>query len=109
MEITKFIRQRNVGADLSALAGCSDIRIILLRHSSNERDSSSSIERSSLVMLSAAKHLSADRTRPFAEFTLSVANGLRVTRCDYSNCQGLFFTIEPYLNRIIIIMPLFYA
>jgi hypothetical protein len=35
--------------------------------------------RSSPVILSAAKDLSADRDRPFAEFTLSEANGLRVT------------------------------
>jgi hypothetical protein len=33
----------------------------------------------SIVMLSAAKHLAAQRDRPFAEFTLSEANGLRVT------------------------------
>jgi len=35
------------------------------------------------VMLSAAKHLYAHRGSPFAEFTLSKANGLRVTieRC----------------------------
>ena len=32
-----------------------------------------------LVMLSVAKHLGAHRERPFAEFTLSAANGLRVT------------------------------
>ncbi len=31
------------------------------------------------VMLSAAKHLDAHRDRPFAEFTLSGANVLRVT------------------------------
>ena len=31
------------------------------------------------VMLSAAKHLDAQRDRPFAEFTLSVSEGLRVT------------------------------
>ena len=31
------------------------------------------------VMLSAAKHLSAQRYRPFAEFTLSGSEGLRVT------------------------------
>jgi hypothetical protein len=31
-------------------------------------------------MLSVAKHLCAHRARPFAEFTLSEANGLRVTR-----------------------------
>src|SRR6266487_4171174 len=45
--------------------------------------------RSSIVMLSAeaealsvakGKHLAAWRARPFAEFTLSEANGLRVTR-----------------------------
>src|SRR6266446_2123976 len=49
-----------------------------------------STERSSPVMLSAAKHLAADRDTPFAS--------LRVTWCDWSNCQGLFFTIEPCLN-----------
>src|SRR2546425_6706416 len=53
----------------------------LLRHGSNERDSSHP------VMLSAAKHLAADRDRPFAS--------LRVTRYDCSNGQRLFFTIEP--------------
>jgi hypothetical protein len=31
------------------------------------------------VMLSAAKHLAAQRDRPFAEFTLSGSEGLRVT------------------------------
>jgi len=30
------------------------------------------------VMLSAAKHLSAQRARPFTEFTLSGSEGLRV-------------------------------
>ncbi len=45
-------------------------------------------------MLSEAKHLSADRDRPFAS--------LRVTRCDWSNCQALFFTIEPCLMCIIV-------
>jgi hypothetical protein len=48
-------------------------------------------------MLSAAKHLAADRGRPFAEFTLSATNVLSVTRCGCSNCQELFFTIEPCL------------
>ncbi len=33
----------------------------------------------STVMLSAAKHLAAQRDRPFAEFTLSGSEGLRVT------------------------------
>ncbi len=33
----------------------------------------------STVMLSAAKHLPAQRDRPFAEFTLSSSEGLRVT------------------------------
>jgi hypothetical protein len=32
------------------------------------------------VMLSEAKQLAAQRDRPFAEFPLSEANGLRVTR-----------------------------
>src|SRR5712692_4851862 len=50
------------------------------------------------VILSAAKDLAAHRDRPFAEFTLSEANGLRVTRGGCSNGQGLFFTIEPCLR-----------
>src|SRR6266852_8245930 len=41
-------------------------------------------------MLSAAKHLSADRDRPFA--------ALRVTRCDWSNGQGLFFKLNLALE-----------
>src|SRR3954465_15810604 len=43
--------------------------------------------------LSEAKELSAERDRPFAS--------LRVTRWDGSNCEGLFFTTEPCLNKII--------
>ncbi len=54
------------------------------RHGSNERDRSSPPARSSPVILSEAKDLSADRDRPFAEFPLSEANVLRVTRCDCS-------------------------
>src|SRR5207248_4201808 len=42
------------------------------------------------VILSEAKDLSAPRERPFA--------ALRVTVWDCSNCQGLFFTIEPCLT-----------
>src|SRR5712692_5226866 len=57
----------------------------VLRQGSNELDRSCSRERSSPVMLSAAKHLAADRDRPFA--------ALRVTGCDESTCQGLCFTI----------------
>src|SRR5258706_2891987 len=72
-----------------------------LRHGSNERDRSSSTERSSPVMLSAAKHLAADCDRPFAEFTLERSEGLRVTWCDCTNYQGLFFTIEPCLRNLI--------
>ncbi len=79
---------------------------LTFRHGSNERDSSASPERSIPVMLSAAKHLSADRDRPFAEFTLSETNVLRacpersegVTQCDCSNGQALVFTIEPCLS-----------
>ncbi len=41
-------------------------------------------------MLSAAKHLSADRDRPFA--------ALRVTRCDCSNCHVLFFKLNLALT-----------
>src|SRR5712692_1108815 len=61
-----------------------------VRQGSNELDSSSSTERNSPVMLSAAKHLLASHDRPFAS--------LRVTRCDGSNCPGLFFTSEPCLK-----------
>src|SRR6266852_7620216 len=49
-------------------------------------------------MLSAAKHLSAYRDRPFA--------ALRVTQCDCSNCQVLFFQLnlalfyEPLLSCV---------
>ncbi len=64
---------------------------LILRHGSNELDSSSSTERSRPVMLSAAKHLAADGDRPFAS--------LRVTRCDCSNCQGRFVQIEPCLKK----------
>src|SRR5947209_681443 len=64
-----------------------------IRQGSKELDSSSSLERSSPVMLRVAKHLAADGERPFA--------ALRVTWCDWSNCQGLFFTFEPCLNKII--------
>src|SRR6266852_3590002 len=45
------------------------------------------------VMLSAAKHLAADRDRPFAK--------RGVTGCDCSHGQGLFFTIEPCLSFIV--------
>src|SRR5260221_9826589 len=62
----------------------------ILKHGSNERDRSSSTARSSPVMLSEAKHLAADRNRPFAS--------LRVTWCDGANYQGLVFTIEPCLS-----------
>ncbi len=51
----------------------------LLRHGSNGLDSSSPTKRPSLVILSAAKDLAADRDRPFAEFTLERSEGLRVT------------------------------
>jgi hypothetical protein len=47
----------------------------------------------------AAKHLAADRNRPFAEFTLSEANVLRVTLVGCSNCQALFFNIELCLSN----------
>ena len=49
-------------------------------------------------MLSAAKHLAAARDRPFAEFTLSGAHVLRVTRDDCSNGQVQFVQIEPCLK-----------
>jgi hypothetical protein len=52
-------------------------------------------------MLVTHTHLAAARDRPFAEFTLSAAHGLRVTRCDESHGQGFFFTIEPRLNKIL--------
>jgi hypothetical protein len=46
----------------------------------------------------AAKHLCVERDRPFAEFTLSVTNVLRVTLFDCSNCQVQFVQIEPCLK-----------
>jgi hypothetical protein len=46
------------------------------------------------VILSAAKDLFARRARPFAEFPLSEAHGLRATGCDCSNCQRLCFTLN---------------
>src|SRR5437588_5918069 len=49
-------------------------------------------EGSNPVMLSIAKHLAAHGDRPFAS--------LRVTWCDCSNFQGLFFTFKPCLNCI---------
>jgi hypothetical protein len=76
-----------------------EYRHYLIRYGSNERDSSSPTARSSPVMLSEAKHLSANRDRPFAEFTLERSEGLRVTRCDCSHGQGPFFTIEPCLRK----------
>jgi len=51
------------------------------------------------VILSEAKDLSAYQDRPFAEFTLSEANGLRVTLYDCSNGQVQFVQIEPCLTK----------
>jgi len=48
---------------------------MLLRQGSNERDSSSPPERSSPVILSAAKDLTAGRDRPFPFAALSAAKG----------------------------------
>ena len=56
----------------------------------NALDSSSAPERSGPVMLRCAKHLSGWAQRCFA--------ALSMTGCDCSNCQGLFFTIEPCLT-----------
>src|SRR5438128_5372965 len=56
-----LIPEEAVGADVSCT-----LPIMNIRQGSNELDSSSSIERSSPVMLSAAKHLAADRDRLFA-------------------------------------------
>ena len=52
-------------------------------------------------MLSAAKHLTADRERPFP-FTAfrASAHSLRVTRCDSSNGQEHFVHLEPCLNIV---------
>ena len=48
-----------------------------------------------LSRLRAAKDLAAERDSPFAEFTLSGAHVLRVTRGDGSTCQVQFVQIEP--------------
>src|SRR6266851_1954417 len=69
-----------------------------IRQGSNALDSSSPPARSSPVILSAAQDLAAARDRPFAEFPLSEAHGLRVTRSDCSNGQGQFVQIEPCLK-----------
>ncbi len=45
-------------------------------------------------MLSAAKHLFAQRASPSAQFPLSEAHGLRVIRGDCSNGQGPFFKLN---------------
>src|SRR6266849_1551186 len=76
-----------------------NVTLLCVRHGSNERDSSYSTERSRPVMLipfallrvNSAKHLAADRDRPFAS--------LRVTRCDCSNGQKLFFKLNLALTN----------
>src|ERR1700730_7600417 len=55
-------------------------------------------ERSSPVILSAAKDLCAPRDRSFAALRMTGCDGSGVTGCDGSHCQGLFFTIEPCLT-----------
>ena len=56
----------------------------------------------STVILSAAKDLYAHRESPFPFAALRAsAHSLRVTLCDCSNDQGLFFTLEPCLTFII--------
>ena len=54
MHIYNILRP-SVGADLSAFGGGYDVRINLLRHGSNELDSSSSTNRSSPVILSVSE------------------------------------------------------
>src|SRR6266436_9590655 len=80
-----LIPEEAVGADVSCT-----LPIMNIRQGPNELDSSCSRARSSPVMLSAAKHLAADHDRPFA--------ALRVTGCDSSHGQGVFFIIEPCLR-----------
>ena len=70
--------------------------IMKFRHGSNACESSSSTEKDGPVILRFAQDLAADRDRPFAS--------LRVTRYSCSNCQGLFFKIEPCLNKARAIM-----
>src|SRR5260370_5287330 len=60
------------------------------RQGSNALDRCSAPERSSVVMLSAAKHLCAQRARCFA--------ALSMTRCDGSHCQVPFGQIVPCLR-----------
>src|SRR5260221_14435611 len=64
-----------------------------IRRGSNKRDSPSPTERISPVILTEAKDLSAERDRPFAS--------LRVTRWHGCNGEGLFFTTEPCLKKLI--------
>jgi hypothetical protein len=48
-----------------------------------------------LVIPSGAKHLRAHSERPFAEFTLSEANGLKVTSAPHSLSSLPFYTLSP--------------
>ncbi len=50
-------------------------------------------------MLSAAKHLSDHCDRPFAEFTLSGANGIRVTKHYQYWLLKFIIALVPSLNR----------
>src|SRR6266851_6599769 len=52
------------------------------------------------VMLSAAKHLSAHRERPFAEFTLSEAHVLRVTNYYRSWLVKSSSAMRAYMGRL---------
>src|SRR2546421_12347732 len=84
-------------ADQSAMCAINrhllDDRGILLRQGSKELDSSCSRERSSPVMLSAAKPLATGHDRSFAALSMTWGDG--------SHGQGLFFTIEPCLKFMI--------
>ncbi len=60
-------------------------------------------------MLSAAKHLCAYRERPFAEFTLSEANGLRVTKLCRSWSLKFIMLLATYqLTIVMLIVALFH-
>jgi hypothetical protein len=56
-------------------------------------------QQDSPFLLSAAKHLAAKRDRPFAEFTLSEANGLKVTREGHFQNPDYFLKLHYRAHR----------
>jgi hypothetical protein len=72
---------------------------VTIRQGSIVKKSPWPCEQSHTVILSAAKDLSVRRARPFAEFTLSATNGLRVTGRYFSVDEELLNSFEPCLRN----------